>query len=255
MTNPHTNLCGCYEISIKQMSDELGYAKDAVEKLIRRFSDTHVVLSYNEPTKELLLYNWSKYNWTKSPKFDKALSAEIEKVKFASYKNFLEMRRREDTVSIPYPYPMDTTDTDTDTDYNNNYNNNYSSIDNTKDSDNIQSNTIFDSPDSCESDPVKGIDYTWYQETYNSTCLDLAKVRLMTEGRKRAVRIFHKQFSDEQFAEICKKTASSDFLCCRGSKSAWKASFDFLIKPSNAVKVLEGNYDNRTTESVTDRWN
>ena len=85
--------------------------------------------------------------------------------------------------------------------------------------------------------------------------LDLAKVRLMTEGRKRAVRIFHKQFSDEQFAEICKKTASSDFLCCRGSKSAWKASFDFLIKPSNAVKVLEGNYDNRTTESVTDRWN
>ena len=48
LTNPHTNLCGCYEISFKQMSDELGYTKETVEKLIRRFSDEHNVLSYNE---------------------------------------------------------------------------------------------------------------------------------------------------------------------------------------------------------------
>lgn len=25
MTNPHTNLCGCYEISVKQMANETGY--------------------------------------------------------------------------------------------------------------------------------------------------------------------------------------------------------------------------------------
>ncbi|MFR8334921.1 MAG: hypothetical protein ACLU9S_23255 [Oscillospiraceae bacterium] len=24
MTNPHTNLCGCYEVSIKQMANETG---------------------------------------------------------------------------------------------------------------------------------------------------------------------------------------------------------------------------------------
>ena len=27
-TNPHTNLCGCYEISIKQIANEMGYSKD-----------------------------------------------------------------------------------------------------------------------------------------------------------------------------------------------------------------------------------
>ena len=25
LTNPHTNLCGCYEVSIKQIAHELGY--------------------------------------------------------------------------------------------------------------------------------------------------------------------------------------------------------------------------------------
>ena len=30
MTSPHTNLSGCYEISLKQMSDETGYSKETV---------------------------------------------------------------------------------------------------------------------------------------------------------------------------------------------------------------------------------
>lgn len=28
MTNPHTNLCGCYEVSIKQIANETGYNND-----------------------------------------------------------------------------------------------------------------------------------------------------------------------------------------------------------------------------------
>ena len=62
ITNPHTNLCGCYEISMKQMSDELGYNKETIEKLIDRFHKIHRVLDYDRQTKEMLLYNWSKYN-------------------------------------------------------------------------------------------------------------------------------------------------------------------------------------------------
>ena len=32
LTNSYTNICGCYEISIKQMSLDLGYSKESVEK-------------------------------------------------------------------------------------------------------------------------------------------------------------------------------------------------------------------------------
>lgn len=252
LTNPHTNLCGCYEISIKQMSDELGYAKETVEKLIRRFSDAHNVLSYNEPTKELLLYNWSKYNWTKSPKFDKALAAEIMKVKYDSYRQFLESRRQGDTVSIPYPYPMDTTVTDTVTVYiNNKSNTDNSSISNTINSDNKQSNTEFDSKD----DNADKIDFDWWQETYNRICVDLPKVKLMTEGRKRAVRIFLRQLTADKFEEVCAEAASNDFLSGKLKGSTWKASFDFLIKVPNAVKVLEKTYgSNSESKSSLPRW-
>ena len=57
-TNPHTNLSGCYEISIKQIANEMGYSKDAVESLIDRFEKLHKVLLFSKETIEILLLNW-----------------------------------------------------------------------------------------------------------------------------------------------------------------------------------------------------
>lgn len=109
-TNPHTNLCGCYEISIKQMAYETGYGTDTVEKLICRLETVHNVIRYNLPTKELLIANWYKYNWTSSEKFRKPLSQEIIKVKDSSFREYLtELFNGNDTVSIGYLYPTDTT--------------------------------------------------------------------------------------------------------------------------------------------------
>ena len=42
-TNPHTNLCGCYEVSVRQMAYELGYDKAVVERLLKRFSEVHKI--------------------------------------------------------------------------------------------------------------------------------------------------------------------------------------------------------------------
>lgn len=115
-TNPHTNLCGCYEISIKQISNETGYSKDSVENLINRFEKVHKVLRFSKETKEVLLINWSKYNWTTSDKFRKPLYKEIENVKNSIFRAFLtDIFNGKDTVSIPYQYGSDTTVTVTDT--------------------------------------------------------------------------------------------------------------------------------------------
>jgi uncharacterized phage protein (TIGR02220 family) len=122
LTNPYTNLVGCYEISIKQMSNDLGYSKDSVESLLKRFMEVHKKIDYDFSTKELFVKNWHKYNWTNSPKLDKALLKVIEHVKTPRFKEELvDIYNSRDTVSIPYTYPMDTsvtdtvTDTDTDT--------------------------------------------------------------------------------------------------------------------------------------------
>lgn len=121
LTNPHTNLCGCYEISFKQIADETGYSKQTVEKLITKIEKEHHVIVYSKKTRELLLVNWSKYNWTSSEKFRIPLGKEIQNVKNVDFKAFLtDLFNGIDTVSIPYIYPTDTTDTvsdiNTDTD-------------------------------------------------------------------------------------------------------------------------------------------
>lgn len=130
MTNPHTNLAGCYEISLKQISDETGYNKDSVEKLLKRMEYTHKVIKYSKDTKEILILKWGKFNWTKSKDFQKPLLAEIENVKNAEFKGFLMEKvdelndnlDRPKTVLRPSQDPVGTTVTDTV--YNNNINNN-----------------------------------------------------------------------------------------------------------------------------------
>ena len=116
LTNPHTNLCGCYEISVKQMADETGYSRDTIEKLLKRFAEVHKVAYYSQDTKELLVLNWHKYNWTASEKFRKPLLKEINSVKNDNFKGYLlDLFSGTDTVSLPYPYGSDTTVSVTDT--------------------------------------------------------------------------------------------------------------------------------------------
>ena len=126
LTNNYTNIIGCYEISIKQMSNDLGYTKDVIENLLKRFKEIHKTIDYDFDTKELLVVNWNKYNWSDSPKLDIPLYNAILKVKsdvhhdvlanlYNNRKSVLERveEGNEDTVLIPYRYPIDTTITNT----------------------------------------------------------------------------------------------------------------------------------------------
>ena len=54
MTNPQTNICGCYEYSYSQMVRHTGYSKDTIIRLLDRFQNFHKVIQYDEKTKEIL---------------------------------------------------------------------------------------------------------------------------------------------------------------------------------------------------------
>lgn len=109
LTNPYTNLCGCYEISIKQMIRDTGYNEETIDKLIERLSKYNVI-RYSKINKELYIINWFKYNWTKSEKLDKPLLEEIKNIKTQEFKKELsDLYNNRDTVSIPYIYTIDTT--------------------------------------------------------------------------------------------------------------------------------------------------
>lgn len=102
LSNPHTNQVGCYEISIRDISKETGYTEESVKKLLERFEKKLKVAKYSKKTKELLVLNWYKYNWTTSPKVRACIEKELKNVKNNEFREYI------DSVCIPYTYPMHT---------------------------------------------------------------------------------------------------------------------------------------------------
>ena len=116
-TNPQTNLCGCYEFSWKAMSNQTGYSKDTLERLLDRFQQEHKVIEFSPNTREILLLNWYKYNWTKSKDFQSALIKQINEVKDSRFRAYLfEMLDGGGTVYTRSKAGGGTTVTDTVTD-------------------------------------------------------------------------------------------------------------------------------------------
>ncbi len=70
----------------------------------------------------------------------------------------------------------------------------------------------------------------------------LPAVWAIAPGSKRE-RFLKARFKEKEFdfKKILEKVGQSEFLL--GIRTDWKVSFDWLICPSNYIKVLEGNYD------------
>lgn len=133
LTNSYTNIIGCYEISIKQMSNDLGYTKDVIESLVTRFNNFHKTIEYDFKTKELFVKNWSKYNWSVSPKLDQPLYKAICKIKSNKFhdelaKIYNDRETVEDSLYIPYRYSSDTTNSNSNRNSNSYRNSNRNSI-------------------------------------------------------------------------------------------------------------------------------
>ena len=110
LTNPHTNICGCYELGEKQCSRETGYNQETVSRILKRFEEVHNVIRYNPQAKEVLILNWYKYNWTTSEKLEKCVRDTCQTIKTGSFVEYILalLERPDDTVYIPYPHGIDT---------------------------------------------------------------------------------------------------------------------------------------------------
>lgn len=75
---------------------------------------------------------------------------------------------------------------------------------------------------------------------YNEKCNNLVKCTMLTEGRTIAIK--NAKLSFEEWQKLFQKANSSYFLQGKNN-NGFKATFDWLVKPDNIVKVLEGNYD------------
>ncbi len=82
----------------------------------------------------------------------------------------------------------------------------------------------------------------FFNETVSNT--GIKKISKINEERKRLLDARCKEYGKDTVITVIKKAAASAFLNGSGSEK-FVATFDWLIRPRNFLKTLEGNYDNR----------
>lgn len=80
---------------------------------------------------------------------------------------------------------------------------------------------------------------------WNETCKNLPSVTKANIVRYKLILRCEKE--KISFLELFNKVVESDFLM--GKSTEWNANFDWVLKPQNAVKILEGNYANTNRRS------
>ena len=92
------------------------------------------------------------------------------------------------------------------------------------------------------------VDYESIVNLFHSICTELPRIQKLTEAREKAIKQRISEHSKEKVAEMIEIVGNSKFLNGENDKG-WKADFDWLFKPSNFIKVIEGNYSNKSCKN------
>lgn len=76
------------------------------------------------------------------------------------------------------------------------------------------------------------------------------RVRKLSKARKSAIKARLKEYSQEEIFEAIKTAAESDFLTGK-TEAEFVITFDWFFGPKNFLKVIEGNYKNKTRNNGT----
>ncbi len=91
------------------------------------------------------------------------------------------------------------------------------------------------------------------KDIWNEICgkAGLAEVKKMPSGRssslnKRLYEDFHSSL--DEWRAYCQRIADSPFLTGNNDRG-WKAEIDWVLKPANLAKIVEGKYDDATAQA------
>lgn len=224
LTSDKTNQLGVLETTIEQISYETGISIQKIEKILKELEQAGKIVLDKD---EIFVRNFGKYNWTKSPKMIKHLKKLISNVKSKKIKYFVisELKRLLDidlNIDVEYEefekeYPPETTAE--------------------------EANQTQEQKNETSSTPYKEI-----VDLYHQICVSLPRVAKLSEKRKQLLRARWKEYPDLQFwQELFQRVETSDFLT--GRKTDFRADFEWIIKPSNIIKIIEGRYDNAKNQN------
>ena len=97
------------------------------------------------------------------------------------------------------------------------------------------------------------IDFVAVKDFFNRTMAEasIPKIRTKIDGRRKEMLIARvREYGIDMVYEVITKAAASSFLNGGGNRG-FVADFEWLMRPNNFPKVLEGNYDNHETANQT----
>lgn len=244
LTSPHSNSAGCYRCPIGYMMSDLGIDEKGLRKGIERVCHT-LLISFNIGEEMVFLGQWFRFNPPANPNHAKKVLEDIKAlsdcdVKFVCLQEFKgcllekkwEIPEEIDTLLKGYRKgignpservsPLDQT-----------------RLDQTKpDKDEDEDETFTVKKEKVNDFELAVSAWNEIAQEYN-----LSKIQKLTDERKQKLS---KRLKDcggiDGWNSALLKIAQSDF--CLGKKTEWKINFDFLLKESSFIKLLEGAYDN-----------
>lgn len=92
-------------------------------------------------------------------------------------------------------------------------------------------------------------------DLFHERCPSLPKIKSVTDKRRKTMKVRWLDLKGDviDYQAFLDKVENSDFLTNRTGK--WKADFDWIMTQHNFVRILEGNYDNRSTKGQNSKKN
>jgi hypothetical protein len=99
-----------------------------------------------------------------------------------------------------------------------------------------------DDPDTSNSKPIDWKKFISWFNTATSGCFGEIRYPLGA-ARQKSVKARIAEHGNKTFVETVQRAAASDFLKGQNARG-FTATFDWIIKPTNFIKIRDGNYDN-----------
>jgi len=88
------------------------------------------------------------------------------------------------------------------------------------------------------------IDFNKLIEFYHEKCPDMPRVTTLSDSRKKSIKARIREHGKESVVRMFEIAGSSSFLNGDNDRG-WMANFDWLFKPTNFVKVIDGCYPDK----------
>lgn len=87
-------------------------------------------------------------------------------------------------------------------------------------------------------------------DLYHEICKSYPRLRGISENRRKAISARCKLYRIEDFRIVFQNAENSGFLK-GGNDRNWSANFDWMIKDTNFIKILEGRYNGRSNDTFS----